>query len=211
MKRLLIVDDHEILRRGLSQLVTSRLGTELLLGEAGTVRDAIRILEQHGWDLVILDINLPDGSGLEVLEAIVRLRLKTRALILTTHPEEQFAVRAFKMGAAGYLTKQSVGEELIRAVQRVLNGGKYVSASLAERLASSLGVAEETAPHEALSLRELAVLRLVAVGKSNKEIADQMAMGEKTVVTYRGRIAEKAGLKTSVEIARYALKKGLVD
>jgi DNA-binding NarL/FixJ family response regulator len=211
MTSILIVDDHEILRHGLRDLLSSRLDGEVKLGEAGNARDAIRLLMPDTWDLVLLDINMPKGSGLEVLEEITRLRLRTRALVLTTYPEEQFALRAFKMGAAGYLTKQSVADELIRAVQRILAGGKYVTVSLAERLASSLGAPDQATPHEALSHRELQVFRLIAVGKTTKEIADELALSEKTVATYRTRIADKAGLKTSVEIARYAIKNGLVD
>lgn len=211
MTRSLIVDDHEIVRRGLREILNSRLGRSLEVHEATDAGQAINLLSRNEWDLVLLDINMPGRSGLEVLEEIKRLRLKARVLVLTSYPEEQFALRAFKMGAAGYLTKQSVSDELITAVERVLSGGKYVTASLAERLASSLGEPEETSPHEALSHRELQVLRLVAMGQATKEIADGLNLSEKTVATYRARISEKTGLKTSVEIARYALKHGLVE
>jgi len=211
MSRVLIVDDHELLRRGIRDLLVSRLGSDLFIGEAGTAKDAIRLLSEENWDLAVLDINMPDGSGLEVLEEIGRLRLSTRALILTSYPEEQFAVRAFKMGASGYLTKQSVSDELVKAIKRILAGGKYVTVSLAERLASSLGAGDDSPPHETLSHRELQVFRSIATGRSTKEVADELALSEKTVATYRTRIVEKTGLKTSVEIARYALKHGLVD
>jgi len=211
MIRVLIADDHEIVLRGLQDILTTRLGRELKVTEARNATESINLLVQNEYDLVILDINMPGRTGLEVLAEAKRLRPKTPVLILTSYPEEQFALRAFKMGAAGYLTKQSVSDDLITAVRRVLAGGKYVTASLAEQLASSLGEANEKAPHEALSHRELQVLRLIAVGKSVKEIADELTLSEKTVATYRTRISEKTGLKANVEIARYALKQGLVD
>ncbi len=210
MTRVLITDDHELLRRGVRDILADRLGA-LAVGEAKDAGQAIDLLIQREWDLVLLDINLPGRSGLEVLEEARRLRPKAPVLVLTTYPEEQFALRAFKLGASGYVTKQSASDELIIAVKRVLAGGKYVTASLAERLASSLGAAGEQAPHEALSHRELQVLRLIAVGKSMKETAEELALSEKTVAAYRARISAKTGLKTTVEIARYALKQGLVD
>jgi DNA-binding NarL/FixJ family response regulator len=210
MTRVLIADDHEIVRDGLRDILTTRLG-KVSVSEAKDAGEAINLLIKEDWDLVLLDINMPGRSGLEVLEEAKRLRPKTPVLVLTAYPEEQFAVRAFKLGASGYINKQSVSDELITAVKRVLAGGKYVTASLAERLASRLGATGDEAPHEALSNRELQVLRLVAVGKSMKDAADEMALSEKTVATYRARISEKTGLKTNVEIARYALKHGLVE
>lgn len=208
---MLIADDHEVVLRGLRDILTTRLGGALEVGEARSATEAINLLIEKEWDVVILDINMPGRSGLEVLEEVKRLRSKTPVLILTSYAEEQFALRSFKMGASGYLTKQSVSDELIAAVRRILAGGKYVTASLAERLASSLGSAGENALHEALTQRELQVLHLVALGKSTREIADELALSHKTVATYRARISEKTGLKTNVEIARYALKQGLVE
>jgi two-component system, NarL family, invasion response regulator UvrY len=211
MIRVLIADDHEVVLRGLRDILTTRLGCDLEVTEARSAAEAISLLSQNDWDVLILDINMPGRSGLEVLEEAKRIRAKTPVLILTTYPEEQFALRCFKMGASGYLTKQSVSDELIAAVRRILAGGKYVTASLAERLASSLGSLGEYALHEALTQRELQVLYRVAVGKSTREIADELALSQKTVATYRARISEKTGLKTNVEIARYALKQGLVE
>ena len=210
MTRVLIVDDHEIARRGLSDILATRMGG-VSVGEARTAGEAIGLLRRRNWDLVLIDINLPGRSGLEVLEEARRLRPKTPVLVITAYSEEQFALHAIKLGAAGYITKHEAAEQLITAIKRVLAGGKYVSASLAERLASYVGAPGEHALHEALSQRELQVLRLIAVGKSMKEIAADLALSEKTVATYRSRIAEKTGLKTKVEIARYALKLGLVD
>ena len=210
MTRVLIADDHEIVRHGLRDILATRLG-KVVVSEAKDAGEAINLLIKKDWDLVLLDINMPGRSGLEVLVQAKRLRPKAAVLVLTSYPEEQFAVRAFKLGASGYITKESACDELITAVQRVLVGGKYVTASLAERLASFVGDTSEQAPHEALSHRELQVLRLIAMGKSMKAVAEELALSEKTVATYRTRISEKAGLKTNVEIARYALKQGLVD
>jgi DNA-binding NarL/FixJ family response regulator len=210
MTRVLIADDHEIVRHGLRDILTTRLG-KVALSEAKDAGETINLLIKEDWDLVLLDINMPGRDGLEVLAEAKRLRPKTPVLVLTAYPEEQFALRSFKLGASGYLTKQSATDELITAVKRVLAGGKYVTASLAERLAVSLGGSDDQAPHEALSNRELQVLRLIAAGKSIKETAAELALSEKTVATYRTRISEKAGLKTNVEIVRYALKHGLVE
>jgi DNA-binding NarL/FixJ family response regulator len=210
MIRVLIADDHEIVRRGLHDILTTRLG-EVKVGEAKDANEAVSLLIGGEWDLLLLDINMPGRSGLEVLAEAKRIRPKTPVLVLTSYPEEQFAMRALKLGASGYLTKQSASDELVTAVQRVLAGRKYVTASLAEHLASSFSEAGDAAPHEALSHRELQVLRLIALGKSIKEIAAELNLSEKTVATYRSRLAEKTGLRTNVEIARYALRQGLVE
>jgi DNA-binding NarL/FixJ family response regulator len=195
----------------LREILASKLGAELEVTEAQNAPETVNLLLKEDWDLVLLDINMPGGSGLEVLEQASKIRPKTPILVLTCFPEEQFAVRAFKLGASGYLTKQSASDELITAIRRILAGGKYVTATLGERLAASLGSPAEEAIHETLSQRELEVLRLVAVGKSTKEIADGLSLSDKTVMTYRTRIWEKTGLKTSVDIARYALKNGIVE
>src|ERR1035441_823122 len=187
MTRVLIADDHEIVRHGLRDILTTRLG-KVALSEAKDAGETINLLIKEDWDLVLLDINMPGRDGLEVLAEAKRLRPKTPVLVLTAYPEEQFALRSFKLGASGYLTKQSATDELITAVKRVLAGGKYVTASLAERLVVSLGGSDDQAPHEALSNRELQVLRLIAAGKSIKETAAELALSEKTVATYRTRI-----------------------
>src|ERR1017187_4874724 len=184
MTRVLIADDHEIVRHGLRDILTTRLG-KVAVSEAKNAGEAINLLISKEWDIVLLDINMPGRSGLEVLEQARRLRSKTPVLVLTSYAEEEFAVRAFKLGASGYITKVSASDELITAVQRVLAGGKYVTASLAERLASCLGNTCLEAPHEALSHREFQVLCLIAVGKSMKETAGELALSEKTVAAYR--------------------------
>lgn len=208
--RILLVDDHEIVRRGLKQLLAEEF-PKAVFGEANRVPQARELIAQQEWSLVVLDINLPGGSGLDLLTEVRRLRPQAAVLVLSSYPEEEFAVCAFKLGAAGYLTKASVAEEMLVAVKKVLAGGKYVSASLAEQLATALGGGLTTAPHEALSPRELEVLRLLATGQMLKEIAAGFSLSEKTISTYRSRIVEKLKLSTNVELARYAMQHGLVE
>jgi len=208
--KVLIADDHDIVRHALRDILAEVLGRPTI-GEAADSRQACVLLMEQTWDLVLLDINMPGRSGLEVLAEARRLHPDTPVLVLTAYPEEEFALRAFKLGASGYLNKQHAAEELVAAVNKVLSGGKYVTASLAERLAASLGGQVEQSPHEALSNRELQVLRLVASGKTIKEIAAELALSEKTVGTYRARIAQKLGLGSNVELTRYAIRHKLVD
>lgn len=206
--RILVVDDHEIVRRGLKQLLGDVIhGAEFT--EVATAPQAREELVRGAWDLILLDINLPGGSGLELLGELKRLHPRTPALVLSSYPEEEFAIRSLKLGADGYLTKSSVADEMITAVRRVMAGGRYVSASLAERLAATIG--RPSMPHEALSPRELEVLRLVASGRSIREIAEELSLSEKTIGTYRSRISEKLGLSTNVELTRYALRHGLAE
>lgn len=210
MTRILIVDDHAILRRGLRDILVTQLDA-VETGEAANAAAALELLIRERWDLILLDINLPGRSGLEVLEEGRRLQADTPVLVLTAYPEEQFAVQALRLGAAGYITKQEAADQLVTAVRRVLGGGRYVSNSMAERLASRLQAGDQQELHEALSPRELQILRLVALGRSLKEIAAELALSEKTVATYRSRIGEKTGLRSGIEIARYALKHHLVE
>ena len=208
--RILLVDDHEIVRRGLKQLLAEEF-PKAVFGEANRVPQARELVVQKEWNLIVLDINLPGGSGLELLAEVKRLRPRAAVLMLSSYPEEEFAVRSFKLGAAGYLTKSSVADEMLTAVKKVLAGGKYVSAALAEKLATELGKTLQQVPHETLSPRELEVLRLVATGKTIKEIAAVFSLSEKTIATYRARLAEKLRLSTNVELARYALQHRLVE
>ncbi len=210
MMRILLVDDHEILRHGLKQLLTE-LFPEAVFGEAGSVVQARTLIGERQWHLMLLDINLPGGSGLDLLAEVRKQADGVAVLVLSSYPEEEFAVRAFQSGADGYLTKSSVAGELYVAVQKVLSGGKYVSAALAEQLARVISVPSLQQPHETLSARELEVLRQVAKGRTIKEISAELCLGEKTVATYRKRAAEKLGLSTNVELARYALRHELVD
>ncbi len=210
LTRILIADDHEVVRRGLKGILTDAF-PKSKIGEARTSQETVEAVHKQDWDIILLDINMPGRSGLEVLEDIKRLHPQLPVLVLSAFSEEDYAVRAIKLGASGYLTKQSASDELITAIRKALAGGKYVTASLAEKLAAS--VAGETAgdPHDALSNRELQVLRLVASGKTLKEIAFDLNLSEKTIGTYRMRIAEKLRLSTNVELTRYALQHKLVD
>jgi two-component system invasion response regulator UvrY len=210
MIRLLIVDDHEIVRRGIKEIFANSF-PELIVGEAETSQSALELLMKQEWDLMLLDINIPGRSGLEVLEESKRLRPRTPVLVLSAYPEEEFAIRSFKQGASGYLNKSLGADEILAAAKKVLGGGKYVTASLAEKLAAALGSDVQQTPHESLSSRELQVLRLVAKGRTIKEIAAEIALSEKTVGTYRARIAKKMGLSSNVELTRYALQHRLVD
>jgi DNA-binding NarL/FixJ family response regulator len=211
MLSVIIADDHDLLRRGLREVLVEGLGDGVEFGEARNAGEAIQLLVEREWDLLLLDINMPGRGGLEVLEEAVRLWPGMPVVILTAYPEREFALRAFRMGASGYLSKHEAADQLMTAVKRVLAGGKYVPDGVAQRLACSLDSSAEREPHESLTQRELQVLRLVALGESLKEIGAELGLSEKTVAVYRRRIADKAGLKTEVEMARYALKHGLVD
>ena len=210
MIRILLVDDHEVVRRGLRQMLAEAY-PQAQFGEAGRVAAAHEALVRSAWELVLLDINLPEGSGFDLLTHARKLYPQTAVLVLSSYPEKEFAVRAFKLGAAGYLTKSSVADEMLLAVRRVLGGGRYVSTALAEQLVGALGNPPLQAAHEALSPRELEVLRQVASGKTIKEIGAGLCLSEKTIATYRSRVSEKLGLSSNVELARYAIQHGLVE
>ncbi|MEQ1858302.1 MAG: response regulator transcription factor [Chthoniobacteraceae bacterium] len=210
MMKVLIADDHAVVRRGLRGLLAEEFG-KLKVGEAVDAHEASALLANGKWDLALIDINMPGRSGLDVLIEARRLHPRLPVLILSAYPEEEFALRAFKLGAAGYLNKQSAPDELLVAVRKVMAGGKYVTAALAEKLAASLGGELHQAPHEALSAREMEVLRLVAIGRTIKEVATALGLSEKTIGTYRTRVSEKLGLSTNVELARYALQHRLVE
>ena len=208
MKRILIVDDHEIVRRGLRQVLAEAF-PDASFDEADSSETALAAIASAPRDLVLLDVNIPGRSGLEVLEDARRLRPGMPVLVVSAFPEEEFAVRCIRLGAAGYLTKNAASAELVAAARKALAGGKSVTARLAERLMDVLGGEAQPAPHEALSSRELQVLRLVACGRSTKEIAAELHLSEKTIATYRARISEKLGISTAVELTRYALQHGL--
>jgi two-component system invasion response regulator UvrY len=209
--KILIIDDHEVVRRGLKQILADAFPSATF-GEAATSQEALDKAAAAKWDVLLLDINIPGRNGLEVLEEVHKDQPKIPVLVLSAFPEQDFAIRALKLGAAGYLTKQSASDELHAAVRKALEGGKYVTASLAEKLAARLGQdLQQTPPHEALSNRELQILRMIASGKTIKEIASELSLSEKTIATYRARIAEKLNLTTNVEFTRYALKHNLVQ
>ncbi len=207
--KVLIADDHPVVRRGLRQVLADEYPS-LSVGEARDAGETLKLAREQDWDIILLDISMPGRSGLEVLKELKRGRPGVPVLILTSHPEEQYAVRVLKAGAAGYMTKESAAEHLIEGIRKAVRGGRYVSPSLAELLAASVGADVETPPHESLSDREYEVLCLIASGKAVGEIAEELSLSVKTVSTYRARILEKMGLKTNAELTRYALKNNLV-
>jgi two-component system invasion response regulator UvrY len=210
MIRVLIVDDHEIVRRGLKEIFDDEF-PELKIGEAKNSREALEQMAAREWDIVLLDINMPGRNGLEILSEIKRVRSHTPVLVVSAYPEEEFAIRSFKLGASGYLNKNTAADEVVAAARKAMAGGKYVTALLAEKLAATLGGDIQLAPHESLSSRELQVLQMVAKGRTIKEIAAELALSEKTVGTYRSRLSKKMGLATNVELTRYALQHRLSD
>lgn len=210
MTRVLIVDDHAVVRQGLSQILADEEGIEVG-GEAATGREAIQLGTGQAWDLVILDVSLPDGSGFEVLKELRHAKPSLPVLVLSVHKETQYAVRLLKAGAAGYLTKECAPDELVKAIRRIEGGGKYVSLDLAESLADALAGEIDQAPHEALSDREFQTLRLLGSGMTISQIANDLAVSPKTVSTYRRRILDKLALTTTAELIRYALEHGLAS
>jgi DNA-binding NarL/FixJ family response regulator len=210
MIRILIADDHAILRRGLVELLADGL-QGAVCGEAGTSEEVISQMRSHDWDLVILDISMPGRSGIDLLADLKRMRPKSPVLVLSTHPEDQYAKRVLKAQASGYLNKTSAPEELLRAIRKVLAGGRYVSETLAESLALDLNQDQDRPLHESLSNRELEVLRMLGSGKSVSEVAEELHLSVATVSTYRGRVLEKLNLRSTAQLMRYALKNDLVD
>ena len=210
MKRVMIVDDHETVRRGLKEIFADAF-PKMEAGEATQSREALELILTQDWDIILLDISIPGQGGLVVLEEMKRLRPSIPVLVLSAYSEEEFAIRSLKLGASGFLNKSQTSDVLVEAAKKVMSGGKYVSSSLAEKLAFNLGGSAVRAPHEALSIRELQVLQMIAQGKAIKEIAAELGLSEKTVSTYRSRIATKMDLSTNVALTRYALKHLLVD
>lgn len=208
--RVLISDDHAVFRRGLRETLAEAF-PRVAFGEARTAQETLDQVRRQDWDVVILDISMPGKSGLDILDDLKRLRPKLPILLLSMHPEQQFARRALKAGAAGYLTKDGVPEELKQAITKITAGGRYVSATLAEKLALDLREGADLPLHELLSDREFQVLRMIASGKSVKEIAMDLSLSVKTVSTYRARIMEKTGMRTNADLIRYALHSQLVD
>jgi two-component system invasion response regulator UvrY len=208
--RILIVDDHAVLRDGVKRIFDKHPGSATF-GEANTVHEALRFVREQDWDIVVLDISLGGRSGLEVLKEIKQIRPRLPVLILSMHSEEQFARRAFRAGADGYITKDSPRSELVKAIMKVTEGGSYVSSALAEKLVVDLRRDTDRPPHETLSDREYEVMRLIASGKTIGEIADLLSLSNNTISTYRSRILDKMGMKTSAELTHYVIQKNLLD
>jgi DNA-binding NarL/FixJ family response regulator len=210
MIRVLIADDHTIVRQGLRQ-VLEETNDISVVAEANDGREVMSAVRSQEVDVAVIDISMPGRSGLEVLQDLKSVRPKISVLVLTMHPEEHYAVRALRAGAAGYLTKSSAADELIEAIRKVSRGGRYVTASVAERLALEFQLAGDKPLHEFLSDREHQVMCMIARGMSVTEIGDELALSSKTVSTYRTRILTKLGLKNNAEIVRFALKEGLIS
>jgi len=208
--RVLIVDDHPIFRAGLKEILSKRKEVELI-GEAENGRKALDLARRQRWDVVLLDITMPGPDGVETLQELRREWPKLHVLILSAHPEDQLALRLLKAGAAGYLTKDKAPEVLFTAIRKVLRGEKYVSESLAKRIALDVVSGATSSLHEGLSQREYQVMRMIATGKTVKEIAKELFLSARTVSTYRARLLEKMQLKTNAELIRYALQNKLVE
>ena len=210
MLKIFIADDHAIVRQGLKQIVTETRDM-IIAGEASNGQELLNKIKDDDYDVVVLDITMPGRNGMDVLRQLRSERPRLPVLMLSIHPEEQYALRALRAGAAGYLTKESAPDELVVAIRKVSMGGKYISSSLAEKLAFELEVGREQEPHETLSDREHQVLCLIASGKTVMEIAQELSLSEKTISTYRSRILEKMKMKNNAELTYYAIKNQLVD
>jgi DNA-binding NarL/FixJ family response regulator len=208
--KILIADDHAVVRQGLRRILADEF-EDASFGEAANGREAVALAAKQRWDVAILDVSMPGRSGLEVLKDLKKARPKMPVLLMSMHPEDQYALRALKAGASGYLTKESAPEVLVSAVKKVIAGGRYVSAALAEKVVADLGKEPKRLPHETLSDRELQVMKMLAEGKNVKTIGAELSLSEKTVFTYRERLREKLELKSDVELARYALKHRIVE
>lgn len=204
------MDDHAVVRKGMIALIRESLGT-VEFGEEENARNGLSAALEEDWDLVIADIGMPGRSGLDLIQEIRAAKPELKVLVVSAHSERDYAVRALRLGAVGYVSKQSAADTLVSAVKRVTSGGRYVSPTVAELLAGSISGASNESPHEALSNRELQVLKMISTGMTLKEIGGELDLSEKTVSTYRARIAEKMGLPTNVELTRYAMRHGLVE
>ena len=208
--RVLIADDHAIVRQGFKQIF-SETEDLVVAGEAEDGVDALQVARQTEWDVFLLDISMPNRNGIDTLKLLKREFPRLPVLILSMHPEEQYAVRAIKAGASGYLTKQSAPDQLVTAIRQVAKGKKYVSPSVAEQLIIAISGDSEKLPHELLADREFQVFKLLAAGKPLTGIAEELKVAVATISTHRARIIEKTGLKSNAEIIRYGLEHGLVE
>jgi two-component system invasion response regulator UvrY len=208
MIKVLVADDHAVVRRGLRQILAETPDI-LVGGEASTVHEVRQLVRDEHWDVVVLDINMPGGNGLDLLAEL--RRSSPRVLVLTVYPEEQYAVRAIRAGAAGFLTKESAPAELIAAVRKVASGGRYISTEVAETLASLVAGEAQGLPHQRITDREFEVFKMLATGQTVSQVAQQLALSVKTVSTHRTRILKKMEMTTNAELTRYAVRNGLVE
>ncbi len=207
---VLIADDHAIVRQGLRQIL-SETDDLLVTGEADDGAEALNLARQQPWDVFLLDVSMPNRNGIDTLKQLKKEFPRLPVLILSMHPEEQYAVRALKAGASGYLTKQSAPELLVTAIRQVASGKKYLSPAVAQQLAEAISDNSDKSPHERITDREYQVLVMIAAGKTLTQVAEQLNLGVATVSTYRARLLEKMGLKSTAELIRYGLEHGLAE
>jgi two-component system invasion response regulator UvrY len=207
--RILLADDHEIVRKGLRQMLAEAF-PGAVFGEASDAAEAVRKVRESDWDAAVLDISLPDRSGLEVLSEIRKMRPKLPIVVLSMYDEEQFAVRAMRAGAAGYVTKRKAAGEIVAAVKKALAGGRYLTPSLAAKLGGEIGLDAAQVPHQRLSNREFEVFLLLASGRTVKSIAEQLHVSVQTVSTHRTRLLEKMKMKTNADLTGYAVLERLL-
>jgi DNA-binding NarL/FixJ family response regulator len=207
---VLIADDHAIVRQGLKQIL-SATDDLVVAGEADDGAEALHLAREQSWDVFLLDVSMPNRNGIDTLKQLKKEFPRLPVLILSMHPEEQYAVRALKAGASGYLTKQSAPEQLVTAIRHVAKGKKYVSPAVAQQLAEAISDDNDKHPHERITDREYQVLKLIASGNTLTQIAEELNLGVATVSTYRARLLEKMGLKSTAELIRYGFEHGLVE
>ena len=210
MIRVLVADDHTIVREGLKQIL-AKSGDLVVAGEAANGNDVLRMVREHEWDVLVTDMSMPGRNGLELIKLVIAARPKLPVLVLSMYGEEQFAVRAIRAGASGYLNKESASDQLVSAIRKIAGGGVYVSAAVSETLLRNVRDGERNLPHEQLSDRELQVLQFIAGGLSVNDIAARLNLSPKTVSTHKTRLLEKMNMSNQAELIRYALAHGLVD
>lgn len=208
--RILIADDHAVFRHGLKDIL-ARHFAGVSFGEVDTAQSALEAVWNQPWDIVVLDVSMPGRSGVEILHDIHQARPKLPVLVLSMHPEEQYALRVLEAGASGYITKIKAAQDLVDAVEKVLAGGKYISSKVADELVNQLRPGARKTPHEKLSNREFQIMRLTAQGKATKDIALELSISLQTVSTHRARILKKLGLQSTAELIRYAVQNDLID
>lgn len=209
MIRILIADDHAIVRKGLKQLILDEYPSAAIT-EVSDVESLIAQVIKSDWDVIVSDISMPGRSGVEALQQVKQIKPEIPVLIMSMHSEDQYALRVMKAGASGYLSKDTVHEDLIKAIQTIRIGRKFITPAVAEKLASAFEMDAKKKPHELLSDREFDVLKMLAAGKSVSEIAEQLSLSPTTVSTYRARILEKMGMKTNADLTRYSIENNLI-
>lgn len=210
MITIIIADDHAIVRQGLKKMLAEESDMRVV-AEAASADETVRLVRTHRCNVILLDVTMPGKSGLDIIKDLKQIAPSAHILVLSMHPEAQFALRVLRAGGAGYLTKESAPEELVRAIRKVAAGGKYVSSTLAELLATLTEAEVEKMPHERLSEREFQIMRMIVQGKTVSEIAHELSLSIKTVSTYRGRVLDKMNVRSNAELARYAVEHRIIE